>query len=133
MRYLLIIGSLGLLVIVAWGFMSSAPRIEVSPQSVDFGDIDQAGGVVSADVVVTNSGTKALEFNRISTSCGCTTTDMDTSPLAPGASRVLTIHFDPMAHPDQHGFITRAVYLQTSDPTQPELEIGVTGNVIPVK
>ena len=105
-------------------------RVTISPAEVDFGDIAQDGGMVSTTVMVKNEGGQPLEINRISTSCGCTTAEMDMSPLEPGLSRPLTISFDPMAHPDQSGPITRAVYLQTSDPEQPEVEIEVIGNVI---
>ncbi|MFA4845218.1 MAG: DUF1573 domain-containing protein [Patescibacteria group bacterium] len=131
-----------LLVVVAFGVIANGftekrvvqppvPTVEVNPPSVDFGDVPQAGGIVSADVEVTNSGSQTLTIYRLSTSCGCTTATMDTSPIEPGGSRTLTIRFDPMAHPDQSGLITRVVYLQTSDAQRPEVEIDVTGNVIP--
>ncbi len=137
-----LIVTLGLVGIAVLGFLlvqtieervreQAVARMEVNPPFVDFGDIDQAGGIVSTNVSITNRGTKPLEFYRISTSCGCTTTEMDTSPLEHNASRILTIRFDPMAHPDQNGPITRVVYLQTSDPNQQETEIDVLGNVVP--
>jgi hypothetical protein len=110
---------------VAYGQMTTSSSL------IDFGDIDQSGGVVSATVEVTNTGLGTLSINRVSTSCGCTTASMDESPLGPGEKRTLTIQFDPMAHPDESGPITRAVYIQTSDPEQPEVEIDVVGNVIP--
>jgi hypothetical protein len=52
---------------------------------------------------------------------------MEMSDLAAGESREMTITFDPMVHPDELGPITRAVYLQTSDPDEPEIQIDVTG------
>lgn len=109
---------------------SPAAHVSISLSSIDFGDIDQNGGIVSKDIAVTNDGNQSLTINRISTSCGCTTAQMDTSPLEAGETRTLTIRFDPMAHPDQSGPITRAVYLQTSDPKQPEVEINIVGNVM---
>ncbi|MEK7665761.1 MAG: DUF1573 domain-containing protein [Patescibacteria group bacterium] len=112
---------------------TSVNQLFVNPTSIDFGDIDQGGGIVSQTVTVTNYGSKPLEIYRISTSCGCTTAEMDQSPIEPNVQRLLTISFDPMAHPDQNGTIARVVYLQTSDPNQPEFEINVIGNVIAVK
>ncbi|MBI5370295.1 DUF1573 domain-containing protein [Candidatus Uhrbacteria bacterium] len=109
----------------------SPSRIEIEPPSVDLGDIARNGGIVSASVQVANRGKRPLEINRLSTSCGCTTAKMDQSPIAPSASRTLTITFDPMVHPDQEGPLTRVVYIQTSDPKRPEVEITVTGRVIP--
>jgi len=109
----------------------AVPRAVVNPASIDFGDIDQKGGLVATTVTVLNSGNTPLEIHRVSTSCGCTTANMDTSPLQPDEERALTISFDPMVHADQSGPITRVVYLQTSDPEQPEIEINIIGNVIP--
>lgn len=108
----------------------SVPRVSVSPPAYDFGDIVQSKGPVSTTFAVKNTGGTELVINRLSTSCGCTTAEMEQSPLAPGASREMTVTFDPMVHPDQFGKIERVVYLQTSDPLQPEMEINVTGNVI---
>lgn len=108
-------------------------HIVITPSSLDFGDIDQSGGIVSARVEITNTGNQILEIFRVSTSCGCTTATMDTTPLSSNDTRILTIEFDPMVHPDQQGPITRVVYIQSSDPEQPEIEINVTGNVISTK
>lgn len=107
-------------------------HIVASSSAVNFGDIDQAGGPVTATIEVRNDGGQPLNIFRVSTSCGCTTAKIDTSSILPGASSPLTITFDPMVHPDENGPITRMVYLQSSDPDQPELEIEVIGNVIPV-
>lgn len=105
-------------------------QLDISSSLVDFGDIDQHGGIVTTMVEVTNSGEKDLLIYRVSTSCGCTTAQMDMSPLPPGETRTLTIAFDPLVHPDQTGPITRVVYLQSSDPDQPEFEIDVIGTVL---
>ena len=106
-------------------------HVSVSSTAIDFGDIPQKEGIVYQEVTVMNAGNAPLEIHRISTSCGCTTASMDSSPINAGEKRVLTITFDPMVHPDQSGPITRVVYLQTSDPEQPEIEINIKGNVIP--
>ncbi|HBL39445.1 TPA: hypothetical protein DDZ10_02120 [Candidatus Uhrbacteria bacterium] len=106
-------------------------RVSVSVPRIDFGNIEQSKGPVSATVEIRNDGDGALEIYRVSTSCGCTTADMDQSPIASGASRPLIIQFDPLVHPDESGPITRVVYLQSSDPEKPEVEIEIVGNVIP--
>ncbi len=110
---------------------SSGGQIAVSSSQINFGDIDQGNGAVSATVEIRNDGDETLEIYRISTSCGCTTAEMDQSPLQPDTSRPLTIRFDPFVHPDESGPITRVVYLQSSDPEKPEVEIEIIGNVIP--
>ncbi|MDP2683711.1 MAG: DUF1573 domain-containing protein [bacterium] len=104
--------------------------INISPSTYDFGDIDQGGGIVSTEVVVENKSSIAIDINRLSTSCGCTTALMSTDTLEPGEKRVMKISFDPMVHPDFRGELTRVVYLQTSDPYNPEIEINITGVVV---
>ncbi|MEK7620621.1 MAG: DUF1573 domain-containing protein [Patescibacteria group bacterium] len=132
MKYSLILALVlgaGVLAITLW---PAAPaQIGVSTTSVDFGEIDQGGGPVTTSVQVRNDGGQPLNIFRVSTSCGCTTATLDSSPIEPGNSRPLTIQFDPMVHPDENGPITRMVYLQSSDPNQPELEIEITGTVMP--
>jgi len=104
-------------------------RVTVNPQSHDFGDIVQSQGPVSTTFTVKNTGSEPLIINRLFTSCGCTAAEMETSPLPPDQSRTMTVTFDPMVHPDQFGVIERVVYLQTSDPEKPEVEIDIRGNV----
>lgn len=139
-RILLTLAILAIGSVAVWfGLKGSQPaevniatgELTVSSSLVDFGDINQSGGVVSAAIEVSNTGEGGLEIHRVSTSCGCTTATMDTSPLAPGEQRILTVAFDPMVHPDQSGPITRVVYIQSSDPDMSEVEIDVVGNVVP--
>ena len=106
------------------------PGIQISSTFYDFGDIYQEEGEISTTFTVTNTGDESLTINRLSTSCGCTTAEMDLSDLAPGEDRKMVVTYDPMVHPDQTGSITRVVYLQTSDPVSPEIEIELTGNII---
>lgn len=105
-------------------------NIKATPSNFDFGDIDKTKGNLSTTIKISNTADFTLKLNRLSTSCGCTTAEMDMSDLTPGESRDMKITFDPMAHPDITGRIVRVVYLQTSDPSLPELEIEITGNVI---
>lgn len=105
-------------------------QVAVSPHAIDYGDIVQKDGSVSRTVTVANVGKGILELHRLSTSCGCTTAEMDMSDMEPDESREMKITFDPLTHPDQLGPIIRVVYLQTSDPDRSEVEIDVTGNVL---
>lgn len=121
-------------VLITAGFIvftskEKTPDVSVDPTHIDFQEIVQTNGPVSAEVIVTNTGRAPLAINRLSTSCGCTTAKMDQTDLAAGESREMIIVFDPMAHPDESGPILRAVYLQTSDPDEPEIQIDITGVV----
>lgn len=128
-KLFLLIIALSLLVLAGCTTTTKSPRVSVAPPAHDFGTIVQSEGPVSTTFSVKNSGREPLTINRLSTSCGCTTAKMDESPIKPNESREMTVTFDPMVHPDQFGKIERVVYLQTSDPENPEIEIDITGNV----
>lgn len=126
------IGTFAVLLLATTAFANAQQTtgITASTQFYDFGDIIQSDGPVSTTVQISNNSNQNIQINRLSTSCGCTTATMDLSDLRPDETREMEITFDPMVHPDQFGEITRVVYLQTSDPNLPELEIEITGNVI---
>lgn len=131
MKKFLYIIPLGLLGIFLSGCVNSSPaQVLVVPESHDFGIIDQSKGTVSTSFEVKNTGGQSLEILKLSTSCGCTTAEMDMSDLNLGESREMKVTFDPMVHPDQFGPVKRVVYLQTSDPENPEIEIDIEGNVV---
>ncbi len=132
MKKLLLVVSLLFLVTILAGCakLSEDPKVAVSPENYDFGTIDQSKGNVSTRFTVENVGNKPLKILRLSTSCGCTTAEMDMDDLEPGESREMIVTFDPMVHPDQYGPITRVIYLQTSDPKTPEFQIDITGDVV---
>lgn len=120
----------GFFLISGYSVYAAAPGIVAVPPSYDFGDIYQEDGPVSTTIIIENVSEQPVNINRLSTSCGCTTAEMDISPLAPAEKRSMKVTFDPMTHPNQTGKIIRVIYLQTSDPVLPELEIEILGNVI---
>lgn len=108
-----------------------ASTIAVSPAGFNFGDIRMQDGPVTTLFTLKNTGAETLILHRLSTSCGCTTASMDMTDFAPNETRIMTVTYDPTVHPDQFGPIQRVVYLQTSDPVLPEIQIDLTGNVLP--
>ncbi len=113
--------------------------------SYDFGDIPPE--LASATFVVRNTGEGELVLLSIATSCMCTSAvfrfkgrespafGMHDNPegwserLKPGESGELTVTYDPNVHPDSGG-IVRAVYINTNDPTNREVQITITANVV---
>lgn len=109
--------------------LALVPPIQFTPATVDFGTIDPFGGPVSASVSVKNVSDVPLTLTRVSTSCGCTTAQVELGEIASQEERAMQVEFDPAAHPDVRGGITRVVYLNTSDPDFPEVELDVVGTV----
>lgn len=101
----------------------SALRIE--PQDYDFGMIPREDGTVSTIFTVSNTGKEAVTIGHISTSCGCTSAELDTLTIAPEETAVLTVFFDPNFHKEPLGRFSRTVFLQTSEDLEVQAKIYV--------
>jgi len=62
---------------------SSFSEITCSQELYDFGTLAQ-GDVVSHEFVITNSGNKPLEIEKVVTKCGCSVAEYPKKPIAPG-------------------------------------------------
>ena len=60
---------------------------------IDIGSV-RAGEIVRYDARLRNSGTVPLVIKDISTSCGCTSTEYEKRPIAPGATGAFSFSFD---------------------------------------
>ena len=105
--------------------VTDGARISFDKTKHEFGQIPRNGGTVSADFVVSNTGTKDLVIGDITTSCGCTSAELDTKTIIPGSSTTLTVVFDPDFHKEPQGAFTRTVFIPTNDASMPEAELTV--------
>ena len=88
---------LGLLAFLA-GFTQKAATSLADPLtlkelSYDFGSISQ-GRPVTHVFQLTNSGKSPLVIENVQASCGCTSPEWSSEPVAPGASSVITVGFN---------------------------------------
>ena len=65
----------------------------------DFGVIEEKGGKVSFDFVVTNEGNEPLVISNVKASCGCTTPSWTKSPIEPGKTGTVTATYNPQGRP----------------------------------
>lgn len=121
-----------LLLAIVLAACGGSPALAVSPATYDFGAI-AADAPVTTTLQVSNAGQGKLSITGVSTSCGCTTAQLEETTLAPGAVTNLTITFDPQAHPGLYGPLLRTVYLQSNDPAQPEVEVPVHVDILAPK
>ena len=63
--------------------------------SIDFGNIREADGVVSGTFYFRNRSDRPVQIDAVATSCGCTTVDYPTRPIAPGESCELEVRLNP--------------------------------------
>lgn len=113
----------------------------------DFGEISMARGNVSTTFLLKNDGSDPLKISEITTSCMCTTAEIDgkifkmthggevsmNSPIAiaPGETKEMLVTFDPNAHgPEAVGPIRREIYVHTNSSSTPHVTVSVMGNVV---
>jgi hypothetical protein len=72
---------------------SSQPQIKLETTHFDFGDVVN-GEILSRDIVVSNKGTKPVIAKSVSTTCGCTTANLEPMTIPVGGSANLHITFD---------------------------------------
>jgi hypothetical protein len=107
---------------------SGVPSIEVNPKSHDFGTIPKE--VVSHMFSVKNTGTAMLQIKKVSTSCACTTAEIDSKSVGPGQSTGMLVTFDPNKMAEIEENVYRIVYIKSNDPEQPEVEVEIRATVI---
>lgn len=117
------------LTLAGCGGLTGAPQAAVSPADYDFGQIGPDNPVTTT-FVVNNPGNGPLQIESVATSCGCTTAQISSQTIAPGASADLTVTFDPQAHAGAAGQFLRYVYLRTNDPATPEVEVEIKVEVV---
>ena len=90
----------------------NGPRIEIQPESHDFGNVQQNLKLVK-EFAVTNIGNEDLIISRISTSCGCTAALTAEKVVKPGKSTNLKVTFETRRY---KGAIQRSVSIASNDP-----------------
>lgn len=114
------------LVIIWAGAAVGAPAIVATPSS---GEVTvESGALVTQTYTLTNSGDETLSITRVLASCGCTTTTLAKSQLAPGESVDLTAKIDTKGFA---GKVIKTVTVQSNDPVQPNLILRETINILP--
>jgi len=132
-KVLLFAAFAAVLMIAVYASMPKAPKIMLSATSFDAGDIDPAKGIWEKKFSIRNEGNAPLIIEGISTSCGCTKAKAAEEKIKPGKETELNVTYDPSTHPGLTGRIERIVYISSNDPENPETELKITGNVLPLE
>ena len=139
MKKAILIFFLAALGIVIYGYFKSvppgqdnenAPKIEITPESYDFGDI-KYGDIVNYAFEVKNSGKGVLEIKRVATSCACTTAQISKEKINPGEKVLLEVRYDSGAMGLAHGKgkQERIIYIKSSDSNNPQAEVVIYANI----
>lgn len=105
---------------------NNVPKIEITPKSWDFGDVEY-GQVLEHNFKVKNSGNIILEIKRVATSCACTTGKVEKDKLNPGEETNLLARYDTgsMSGPHGQGEQERIIFIKTNDPINPQVEVEI--------
>lgn len=103
------------------------PRIKFDKPRFRFGDIFHADKV-QHDFEFANIGDAPLEIKDVKVSCGCTTPSYPFLPIAPGETGIIGVTYNSVG---KQGFQKATIRVLTNDPTQSEVRLYLSGNVLP--
>lgn len=102
--------------------VTGAPDILVDPLTYSFGDLF-LGATPTTEIVVRNTGTDLLTISGIAIDEAVFTADADAFALDPGASRIVTVTFNPTAVQAYSGTMT----ISSDAPNDPEVSVSLSG------
>jgi hypothetical protein len=73
-----------------------------------------------------NTGSTPLIVTNVQTSCGCTTAEKPTEPVAKGKSSKIVVKYDTK----RVGNFTKTITVTTNSPTEPTILLTIKGNVL---
>lgn len=115
-----------MLVIMLLSPLLSAQSLQVDASRHDFGKVP-SNSKSTHTFRITNGGDKDLVIGRIHTSCGCTSTVLGKSTLAPGESTGLEAVFNTG---NDHGPVEKTIRVESNDPKSPTTSLSIAAEVI---
>lgn len=120
------------------------PKLEISQRDFDLGKMKQ-DEIKTEEISIKNTGTKPLTLRNFTTSCGCTTIQLDylgektqefsmhynaafTKDIAPNDTAKIIVKYDPSAMPVE-GKVERTAFFKTNDPENLDVKISLTAFV----
>jgi hypothetical protein len=107
---------------------AGTPHLVCTDTAFDFGTVASTQMVTRA-FILKNDGDAPLVIEKVRSSCGCTTTTLSDKITPPGSNCTVTVTMTMKA---RSGAQHKALYVHSNDPTQPILQIRMTGTIIPV-
>lgn len=121
---------LGFVLAVALGVAGTgAPTLGIDAVVYDFGSVSE-GTIVSHTFILSNLGDSPLLIAGARATCGCTTTALPKTALAPGESVPLEARVDTS---NFGGRISKQIYVDSNDPSTPSVVLHIQGDVIPLQ
>jgi len=113
--------------VTTWAQDNKSP-LQFDSYEWDFGTIEEKDGIVTHTFQFMNVSDQNVSIEAVSTSCGCTSANYSTSPIKPGETGEITVHFNPAR---TEGEMLRDVEVFTSLKKSPDRLVMLI-NVIPM-
>jgi len=106
--------------------VSAQADIEFVSELVDFGEID-SGKVADLKFEFTNTGTEVLEIKNITSTCGCTVTQLEKKSYNPGEKGFIPVKFYSRGY---QGRVVKSITVSTNAPKKRYIRLRLSGVVI---
>jgi hypothetical protein len=100
----------------------------VDSAAFDFGDIKEADGLITHVFKIKNVGETPLVVTKVAASCGCTTPNWTSEPIAPGKTGEIKVSIDVSKLPGGPFIKTASVY---SNGSVNSIMLTMKGKIIP--
>jgi rhodanese-related sulfurtransferase len=106
-------------------------EVVITPGSQDLGTVVY-GDVPTTTFTLTNFTPNPLKITRVSTSCGCTSAEVEEKELDPFESTIVNVSFNPAVHESDEdlGDIVRTIFIQTDNSNFERVTAEITAHVI---
>jgi len=104
------------------------PFISFTESSYDFGDIEQ-GDVIEYVFEYENTGDAPIILTDVRTTCGCTASEWEREPIAPGAKSKIKVTFNSRG---KIGRQNKVITIMSNAANNPE-RVSIVTNVLPKK
>lgn len=105
-------------------FLQAKSQIKFKETTINFGEID-SGAEVNVVFEFENTGDSVLIIKNVSTSCGCTSTQLAKLEYQPGEKGTIPVKFISKGY---SGKITKTITVSNNDEANPYARLEITGN-----
>jgi len=106
-------------------------EVIITPGNQDLGTVIY-GEVPTTVFTLTNFTSTPLKITRVSTSCGCTSAEVEEKELGAYESTIVNVSFNPAVHDSDNdlGDIVRTIFIQTNSPDFERVTAEITAQVV---
>ncbi|MDQ1350556.1 MAG: hypothetical protein QG657_858 [Acidobacteriota bacterium] len=106
-------------------FLPANSQIKFKETTINFGEID-SGAEVNVKFEFENAGDSILVIKNISTTCGCTTTQLEKLEYQPGEKGAIPVKFNSKGY---SGKTAKTITVSSNDEANPYSRLEIAGNV----